>query len=147
MIGQVWIKNPSAIKQFELEKWVDLGLVKYLGFTEDVRPFIKSADVVILPSYREGVAKILIEAASMSKPIITTDVPGCRETVDDGITGLLCKDRDAEDLARKMIQVVELSDHERAEMGRLGRIKMEQEFDEKIVLKKYLESISSLIKN
>jgi len=145
LLGQLWTKNPSQIKQHELDSWVNEGLVKYLGFTEDVRPHIENADVVILPSYREGMSKILLEAASMSKPIIAADVPGCREIVEDGQTGFLCRVRDSNDLAEKMIQMVELSNEERILMGKRGRIKMEKEFDEKIVINKYLESIEKAL--
>lgn len=147
LLGQIWIKNPSAVSQIELEKWVESGLVTYLGFTEDVRHHIKNADVVILPSYREGMAKILIEAASMGKPLITTDVPGCKELIEDGVTGFLCRARDSKDLMQKMQRVIDLSQEERIAMGKRGRLKMEREFDEKIVIDKYLESISALTKH
>lgn len=145
LLGQIWTKNPSTVKQHELEGWVEEGMVTYLGFTEDVRPFIESSDVVILPSYREGMARILLEAASMSKPIITTDAPGCREIVDDCESGFLCKPRNIDDLANKMHTMLNLSHNERVLMGKRGRIKMEKEFDEKIVINKYLTSISQLI--
>lgn len=145
LLGKLWKKNPSQIKQHELDHWIDNGLVRYLGFAEDVRPHIENADVVLLPSYREGMSRILLESASMGKPIITTDVPGCRETIDDGRSGFLCKARDENDLVEKMIQMIELSNEERALMGKRGREKMEKEFDEKIVISKYLETIDKLI--
>ena len=144
LLGQLWTKNPSQIKQHELDQWIEEGLVSYLGFTEDVRPYIENADVVLLPSYREGMARILLEAASMGKPIITTDVPGCREVVDDAQTGFLCRVRDPNDLAEKMIRMLELSDDDRALMGKRGRKKMEKEFSEKIVINRYLEAINKI---
>ena len=132
LLGRIWTKNPSAIKQYELEDWVDDGLVTYLDFTEDVRPHMENADVVLLPSYREGMSRILLEAASMGKPLIATDVPGCREAIDDGQSGFLCKVRDKDDLAEKMNIMIEFSGEERDLMGKRGREKMEKEFDELI---------------
>ncbi|NOX65192.1 MAG: glycosyltransferase family 4 protein [Chlorobi bacterium] len=145
VLGKVWTKNPSSIKTHELNNWINSGLISYLGFTDDVRPYIENADVVILPSYREGMSRILLEASSMGKPIITTDVPGCRDVVDDIQTGFLCKARDSDDLAEKMLQIIEISNEERALMGKRGREKMVNEFDEKIVIYKYLEIINKLI--
>ncbi len=145
LLGQVWTKNPSAIKQYELEGWVCDGLVTYLGFTEDVRPHIENADVILLPSYREGMARILLEAASMGKPLIATDVPGCREAIDNGQSGFLCKVHDKDDLAEKMNMMIKLTGEERSLMGKRGREKMEKEFDEKIVINKYLESINKIV--
>lgn len=146
VLGKIWSKNPSSVKQSELDNWINSGFITYLGFADDVRPYIENADVVLLPSYREGMSRILLEAASMSKPIITTNVAGCREVVEDGITGFLCKARDPIDLAEKMTQMIKLSNEERALMGKRGREKMEKEFDEKIVINKYLETINKLIK-
>jgi len=146
LLGQLWHKNPTSVKQHELNGWIKEGLVTYLGFVNDVRPYIENANVVLLPSfYREGVPRILLEAASMSKPIITSDVPGCRETVDNGRTGFLCKARDAQDLMEKMDMMIELTGEERDIMGKRGREKMKKEFDEKIVINKYLESINKIV--
>jgi glycosyltransferase involved in cell wall biosynthesis len=90
------------------------------------------------------VPRSLLEAAAMGRPIITTDAVGCREVVDDGVNGYLCKPRDANDLALKMRQMSELPASARSEMGRQGRQKMEREFDEKIVIGKYLEAIAAI---
>jgi glycosyltransferase involved in cell wall biosynthesis len=87
----------------------------------------------------------LLEAAAMGRPIITTDAVGCREVVDDGVNGYLCKVRDASDLADKMQQFIALSQEQRAEMGRRGREKVEREFDEKIVIDKYLATIAEIV--
>ncbi|MBA7540052.1 N,N'-diacetylbacillosaminyl-diphospho-undecaprenol alpha-1,3-N-acetylgalactosaminyltransferase [subsurface metagenome] len=131
--------NPSAIKKEELECWVEEELIDFLGRKDDVRNVIAASDCVVLPSYREGTPRTLLEAASMAKPIITTDVAGCRQVVDDGKTGFLCRVRDSEDLADKMEKVMLLSESERKDMGLKGREKMKREFDEEIVIKKYLE--------
>jgi len=92
--------------------------------------------------FREGTPRSLLEAAAMGRPVITTDTIGCRETVDDGINGYLCIPNDAIDLSKKMERIIQLNDVQRYEMGRYGREKMEHQFDQKIVIQKYLEAIS-----
>jgi glycosyltransferase involved in cell wall biosynthesis len=87
----------------------------------------------------------LLETAAMGKPLITTDVPGCREAVDDGVTGFLCKVRDADDLAAKMIAMVDMGEGDRAAMGAAGRAKMERQFDEGIVIDAYLQVLRSIL--
>ncbi len=131
--------NPSAIKKEELDSWIEQGTVMFHGRKDDVRNVIAASDCVVLPSYREGTPRTLLEASSMSKPIITTNVAGCRQVVDDGKTGFLCRVRDSEDLADKMEKVMLLSESARKNMGLKGREKMKREFDEEIVIKKYLE--------
>ena len=98
-----------------------------------------------MPSYREGLSRVLLEAASMAKPIITTDTPGCRDVVDDGVNGFLCKVKDSKDLADKMVKMLKLSEEERIKMGKAGREKIIKEFDEKIVIEKYLKAIKEVI--
>ena len=88
---------------------------------------------------------ILMESASMEKPLIATNVPGCKEVVDDGINGFLCEVRNSEDLASKMGKMLNLSEEERKEMGKAGREKMIKEFDESIVINKYLQTIKEII--
>ena len=144
ILGFLGVQNPTAISTQQMNEWQQLQFVSYLGEANDVRPFIEESDCVVLPSYREGTPKVLLEAAAMGKPIITTDVPGCREVVEDQLTGFLCEVRSAQDLAHKMCQMIELSAEQRAQMGRLGRIKMENQFSEKIVIDRYLEVIRSL---
>ena len=139
IVGFLDTSNPSAIKKEELECWVEKGLIDFRGRKDDVRNAIAASDCVVLPSYREGTPRTLLEAASMTKPIITTNVAGCRQVVDDGKTGFLCRVRDSDDLADKMEDVMLLSESARKNMGLKGREKMKREFDEKIVIKKYLE--------
>jgi glycosyltransferase involved in cell wall biosynthesis len=144
LLGYVGIKNRGAITQKEIDHWVAEGVVEYLGSASDVRPFLMEANCVVLPSYREGISRTLLEAAAMSLPIVTTNVPGCRDVVEDGINGFLCAPRSAHDLADKLALLLELSDEQRAEMGRRGREKIEREFDEKIVIDKYLAAIAEI---
>lgn len=145
LLGFVDVKNPAAISFEEMDDWVDEGIVNYLGESDDVRSQITAATCIVLPSYREGTPRSLLEAAAMGRPIITTDAVGCREVVDDGVNGYLCKVRDAADLAEKMEQMLSLSHDQREEMGKRGRAKMEAEFDEQIVIKKYLEAIATIV--
>lgn len=147
LLGFLDVQNPSAIPRAQVEAWEKEGVVDYLGSTDDVLPCLREADCVVLPSYyREGCPRTLLEAAAMATPIITTDAPGCRDTVDDGVTGFLCRLRDAGDLADKMLKMIEMDcDHFEA-MGRRGREKMVREFDERIVIDRYLDVVGGLAK-
>lgn len=144
LLGGVGVVNLSAITLEELQGYEQNGIISYLGETEDIRTFIANSDVVVLPSYREGMPRTLLEAAAMAKPVIGTDVPGCRDAVDDGMNGYLCEVKNSNDLADKIEKMINLSDAERIAMGLAGRKKMENEFDEKIVLEVYLNELESL---
>lgn len=142
ILGSYYPGNPTAITEEEMKVWEEEGSVKYIGTSDDVQSVISKSDCVVLPSYREGLSRVLLEAASMAKPIITTDVPGCREVVDDGISGFLCGVKDANSLVEQMKKMIMLSDEERIEMGRRGREKVVKEFDESLVIEKYKEALS-----
>ena len=144
LLGFLDVANPSAVPREAVETWVREGVVEYLGTTDDVRPYIGAADCVVLPSYREGVPRSLLEAAAMGKPVITTDATGCRDTVDDEVTGFLCRPRDAQDLSDKMLRLISMSSAERQAMGMRGREKMVREFDERIVIERYLAVLNGL---
>lgn len=141
LLGFVDVQNPTAISRAEMDGWVAQGVVRYLGVSDDVREQIARADCVVLPSYREGTPRTLLEAAAMGRPIVTTDAVGCREVVDDGVNGYLCQVRDARDLADKMERMLLMTAVQREAMGQLGRAKMEREFDEQLVIDKYLAAI------
>lgn len=141
LLGFVDSANPTAISAAEIKAWCDEGVVRYLGEALDVRPHLAAADCVVLPSYREGTPRSLLEAAAMGRPIITTDAIGCRNVVDDGVNGCLCQPRDAGDLAEKMECLLALSIDARAAMGVAGRAKAVRDFDERIVIERYLEAI------
>lgn len=142
LLGFLDVNNPSAVKKFEMDAWVKEGIVNYLGVSDSVEVEISKADCMVLPSYyREGVPKSLLEAGAMGKPIITTRSIGCQETVDDGVNGYLCEPRSTESLISKLELITQLSHAERLEMGKRSRNKMELEFDEEIVITKYLKSI------
>ena len=141
LLGFLDVQNPAAISSEQMKEWTDQGFVKYLGKSDDVREHIALADCIVLPSYREGTPRTLLEAAAMGKPIITTNVVGCKEVVEHGVNGFLCEVKNAQDLALKMKEMLLLSEIERRLMGENGRLKMEKEFDENIVFQKYLQAI------
>ena len=144
LLGFLDAANPRAITPAMLQSWVDEGVVEYLGSTDDVRTFLAAASCVVLPSYREGTSRALLEAAAMGRPLIVSDVPGCREVVDAGISGLLCQARDATSLAATMADFLQMPGPARAAMGLAGRRKMEREYDEKFVTAAYLHELARL---
>tara|TARA_Y100000588_G_scaffold395258_2_gene521960 strand:- start:15459 stop:16619 length:1161 start_codon:yes stop_codon:yes gene_type:complete len=142
LLGFLDFQNPEAISEKQLNEWITEGVVNYLGVINDIRPEIAKADCVVLPVlFREGTPRSLLEAAAMGRPIVSTNSIGCRETVDDGVNGYLCIPGDSNDLSKKMEQILQLDDTKRKAMGKNGREKMELEFDEQIVIQKYLEAI------
>jgi glycosyltransferase involved in cell wall biosynthesis len=136
-------EHKRGIKLRVIDEWVNSGIIEYLGTTDDVRKFIHGADCIVLPSYREGAPRTLLEAASSCKPIVATDVPGCHHVVVHEYNGLLCKMKDAADLAEKMSTMANLDEAALRKMGENGRLKMELEYSETIVINKYLKAISS----
>jgi glycosyltransferase involved in cell wall biosynthesis len=147
VIGPFWHQNlkSNTITKSDLQNWIVEGIIDYQGEKKDIRKFIAEADCIVLPSYREGTSNILLEAASMEKPIITTNTTGCKETVEDEVTGFLCKVKDAEDLADKMKKMYLLSEEDRKTMGRKGRQKIIKEFDKQIVINAYLKAIHEIL--
>ena len=145
LLGFLDVLNRTAISRRQMQIWTEQGIIDYLGETDDVRSYISNADCVVLPSYREGLPRTLLEAASMGRPIIATDVTGCREVVNHGVNGYLCKAKDVIDLAEKMKDMIKLSTDERREMGLRGRKKMEKNFDEKIIVEKIINRIESVL--
>lgn len=146
LLGFLDVQNPAAISRKQIGGWVAEGVVRYLGVSDNVRNEIAQADCIVLPSfYREGTPRTLLEAAAMARPIVTTDSVGCRDVVDDGVNGFLCKPKDASDLADKMTRIVSMSPAEREFMGLRGREKVEWEFDEQIVIDKYISAIEAVL--
>jgi glycosyltransferase involved in cell wall biosynthesis len=145
LLGFLDVQNPSAIQLRDVQAWESEGVIQYLGASDDPRPYIANSDCVVLPSYREGTPRSLLEAAAMGKPLITTDVPGCRTVVEDGNNGFLCPARDATALADQMSRMVMLNAAERDAMGRQGRQKMEREFDERLVIGHYRRAIAKAL--
>ncbi len=144
LLGFLDVKNPSAITATEMQMWVDEGVINYLGVSDQVIDHLHAADCVVLPSYREGTPRSLLEAASVGKPIITTDTVGCREVVDEDFNGFLCQLKNSRDLKLKMEKMFLLSKQERLQMGKNSRHKMITEFDEALVINQYLELINRI---
>ena len=133
---------------FDYEDYTDkirelesMGIAQYHGFQTDPRPYYAQADCVIVPSYHEGMSNVLLEAAAMGRPLIATDIPGCRETIVPSQSGLLCQVRDVTSLFHAMDQMMQLSPDERAEMGLKGRRHMEDKFDRQSVVQKILNTL------
>lgn len=138
LLGFLTDDASAGVTQAQMDEWQREGVVAYLGATSDVVPFLSNADCVLLPSfYREGVPRALLEAASLEKPIIATDNVGCRDVVEDGVTGFLAKPNDAKSLAEKMEAMLNLPEATRLEMGKKAREKVIREFDERLVLQEY----------
>ncbi len=146
LLGAKDPEHKRGIKEKVIDKWIADGTIEYLGTTDDVRQFIEKADCIVLPSYREGAPRTLLEAASSAKPIIATDVPGCHHVVKNNINGLLCKMKDVDDLAEKMSIMAHFSDERLLAFGKNGRSKVENEYCESRVIEKYLEVLHSLKK-
>jgi glycosyltransferase involved in cell wall biosynthesis len=148
VLGPYYSQNlkENIITEKQIMHWLDEGIVQYLGAAEDVRPFIAEADCVVLPSYREGMSNVLLEAGSMQKPCITTDTTGCNNIVVDDVTGYLCKVKDARDLADKMRKIMNLTAEERNRMGIKAREIVKEKFAKKIVTDAYQQAICRILK-
>jgi len=145
LLGKRADGDPGAADAFLLDEAAADGSVALVGVTDDVRPFIAEADCVVLPSYYpEGTPRSLLEAAAMGKPLIAADSVGTREPVRDGANGYLCRPRDPEDLAAKMLAILALPKEAREAMGATSRRIAEERFDERIVIGKYIEIIDRL---
>lgn len=120
--------------------------VIYHGLVDDIKEYEKSCHCVVLPSFHpEGVSNVLLEGAACARPLITTDHPGCKQTVEDGVTGYIVRQRDSKDLTKKMLQFIALPNEQRKKMGELGRKKIEKEFSRKIVVDAYMKEIRDCV--
>lgn len=128
----------------QLDCLVKEGVVNYLGSTSDVRPFLKDVHCNIMPSYHEGLSNVNLESAANGRPVITTDVPGCRETVDEGVSGFLVKVKDAQSLIEGVEKFLSLSYEQKKQMGMEGRKKVEREFDRQMVIDAYMKEIKNI---
>ncbi|MEX1202936.1 MAG: glycosyltransferase family 4 protein [Ferruginibacter sp.] len=148
ILGPYYSQNlkENIITEKQILHWLDDGIVNHLGAADDVRPYIAEADCIILPSYREGMSNVLLEAGSMEKPCIASDTTGCNDIIIDHYNGFLCKVKNATDLALKMQSMMTLSEEERKQMGINARERVIQKFAKKIVLDAYLDAISKLMK-
>ncbi|GAA4447553.1 glycosyltransferase family 4 protein [Ravibacter arvi] len=145
LLGPVDGDNKDAISRADLENWENEGAITYLGETTDVRSFIADAHCVVLPSYREGIPRVLLEAGAMERPCITTRVPGCKEVITHGFNGFLCEPQDSADLARQMIAFIRLTEAQKLEMAQNARKNILARFDQPRVDRHYLDAIGELL--
>ena len=144
LLGEFDSGNPNGLSLSEFEQLINSNTVDYLGTTSDVRPHMKAADCIVLPSYREGLPRVLLEASALEKPMIASDVAGCREVVVDGVTGFLCQARSHQSLVKSLEKFVRLSIAERKSFGSAARHRVETYFDEKIVIDQYMRRLNNL---
>jgi glycosyltransferase involved in cell wall biosynthesis len=144
LLGPLDEGNRTAVSRSDLDSWVSDGTIEYLGSADDVRPFIAGASAVVLPSYREGLPRSLLEGGAMGRPLIATDVPGCRDVVEEGVNGYLCAKRDSRSLADRMERLARLPLSERRSMGDAARAKVQRRFSEEFVVDAYLEVLARL---
>lgn len=144
VVGAIDEGNPSCVSPEMVQSCVDAGIITYYGPSDQVREMMRECDVVVLPSYREGLPRVMLEALSMAKPIITTDAPGCRETIIHGENGYMVPIRDWMALKTSMEKMLAHSNIELVEMGKKGRQMALEEFDEQAIIQRYFEIIDSI---
>ena len=132
-----------GVSEYELDSKTQASNIEYLGEVEDVRPIIANSICVVLPSYREGLPRVLLESLAMKVPVIATDVPGCRQVVEHGVSGYLCQAKNVGSLQEAMITMLELPSRARDSMGDNGQQHVKRVFDEKLVIDQYLKAIGS----
>lgn len=141
LLGPLGVENRTAIESSKMTEWEKEGFIEYLGETRNVAAYIEKASCIVLPSYREGTSRVLLEAAAMGRPLIASNVPGCKEIVDDGVNGYLCEPRDYLSLANKMELMLRTPIDIRKDMGILGREKIKKQFSEHIVFDLYIKEM------
>ncbi len=143
LLGPVDESYPNAVPQSKLEQDVDAGYIRYLGFSREPQKIMGRPEVVVVvSSYHEGMNRSLMEACALGRPIITTDIPGCREMVDEGKNGYLVPAKDATALTRAMLAYLDLPHERKAAMGRAGRDMAERKYDIKSVINEYARILS-----
>jgi glycosyltransferase involved in cell wall biosynthesis len=144
ILGAIDEEHRRGIPADIISTWIQDDLIEYLGRVPDVRNYIKNADCIVLPSYREGTPRTLLEAASMARPIVATNVAGCNNVVKDNHNGFLCNLKDIHDLADKMEKMINLSTEKRRLFGLKGRALVEKKYDEHVVINKYNELLNNV---
>lgn len=145
LIGEIDKENPSAVHNEDLVTWIRDPSIHYYGATDNIRKFIEKSDCIVLPSYREGMPRVIMEAMAMERPVITTETAGCRETVDAGINGYLVPIKDSKALAVAMNTFLQLDSNAKLNMGMAGRQKVLREFDDRIIADQLYNIIKTLL--
>lgn len=144
-MGSIDNEYSQVVSKEEVMKWHNAKVINYIGFHHDVRNYIKDADCIILPSYHEGMSRVLMESLAMRKPIITSDIPGCRETVIEGVNGFLCQPRNAKSLIECVDKFMKLTIEQRLQMAIESRTLAENRFDINNVIKVYESIINHVL--
>jgi glycosyltransferase involved in cell wall biosynthesis len=142
LMGEIGASNRTAIGTNEVAQWVADGVIEHFEPVSDVRPEIAKADFVVLPSYREGLSRVLLEAAALGRPIVTTNVPGCRDVVGDGVNGFLCEAQSAESLGAALLRAANVDDQRWQAMADAGRARIINEFSQVRVTELYLSALA-----
>ena len=146
LLGIIDENNPSGVKKAIIENYHQKGIINYLGTSNSVKEIIANCDCIVLPSfYKEGVPRTLMEGAAMEKPLITTNIQGCKEVVENNYNGYLCEPKNSEDLIEKIEKFILLPKKEKEKLGKNGREKMKKEFDLNIVIKRYLSTLNKFV--
>lgn len=142
LMGEVGAPNRTAIDRQEVEGWVRDGIVEHLDPVSDVRPQIAAADFIVLPSYREGLSRVLVEAGAMGRPAIASDVPGCRDIVSDGVNGFLCAARSSQALAAAFDRAAQTDDMDWERMAQAARERVVTQFSTSGVIALYIQALA-----
>lgn len=150
LVGAMDEGNPSSIQKEQMDRWLDQNVfIRYFGPKLDVIPLLQKCDAVVLPSYREGIPRVLLEAMAMRKPFITTRVPGCEDVTIENVNGLLCNVKSVPSLKAALDKMLHLTQEERDKMGQTGWELAEEKYEEKRIVKDYeilIDQISKKIK-
>ncbi len=144
VVGDIDQQNPTAITLQTLNDWIDKKYIFYHPHAHDIRPFICKSSCVVLPSYREGMPRVILEAMAMGKPCITTDAPGCKDAVVENETGFICKTANATDLAQVLISYLSLKESYKKQLGINARLRAENVFSTSHINKIYLQCLAEL---
>ena len=147
ILGPLGVENRTAVTAEELQKWIDSGVIDYLGETDEVMSFMAEAKCIVLPSYREGTSRVLLEAAACGRPIIASNVPGCKEITRSGVNGFLCEARDPMSLKNEMLRMLQLDEQTLKRFGLESRMIVEREYSHTFVTEAYLNVLESLKTN
>lgn len=145
LVGRFDETHARTIERTELDEWIESGWIKYQPHSDHIPQLVEEHDAVVLPSYREGISRTLLEGAALGRPLITSDVPGCREVVKDGYNGFICQPKNSKSLADKIRLFLSLNDGERDQMASNSRILVENTYDERIIINIYDRTIHRII--
>ncbi len=153
IICELWLsgftdyENISAIPKSTLEKWSDNSWILWKGPSDSIEKIMSEVDCIVLPSYREGMPKTLLEAGAMAIPVITTDVPGCNSIITNNKNGLICKPKDSKSLGLALNKMLNMTNAERLEMGECGRVIVQKKYNEEFVVKAAIDEVYKIINN